>query len=111
MTVRRQLAPPPKASEFVDNRFTPPMATHNDEKTSTTDDLAVRSDDDLFDILTHIDRRVAAERYVAARDEFARRHGPHDQGPKPRRLFRSRPPESPLRREIHLQKENAHRSG
>jgi hypothetical protein len=56
------------------------MPTHNNEKTSTTDDLAARSDDDLFDILTHIDRRLAAERYVAARDEFARRHGPRIKG-------------------------------
>lgn len=42
---------------------------------STTDELASRSDDELYDILTHIDRHQVPERYLAVRDEFARRHG------------------------------------
>jgi hypothetical protein len=38
-------------------------------------DWASRSDDELYDTLTHIDRQQVPERYAAIRDEFARRHG------------------------------------
>jgi len=38
-------------------------------------DLSSRSDDELCDILLHIDPAQAAARYRAARDEYARRHG------------------------------------
>jgi hypothetical protein len=34
-----------------------------------------QSDDELYDILTHIDRAGHPERYRAIRDEYARRHG------------------------------------
>ena len=54
------------------------MPSRNDE--TPTDDLTSRSDDEIFDILTHIDRQQAPERYVAVRDEFARRHGPTIKG-------------------------------
>jgi hypothetical protein len=37
-------------------------------------DLSSRSDDELYDILLHIDPAQAATRYCAARDEYARRH-------------------------------------
>ena len=50
------------------------MANRNDDMTSS-DDLPARSDDELDDILTHVDRQQAPERYLAVRDEFARRHG------------------------------------
>jgi hypothetical protein len=51
------------------------MSNRNDEPATASEELASRTDDELYDILTHIDRRVVPERYVAARDEFARRHG------------------------------------
>lgn len=38
-------------------------------------DLAERSDDELFDILTHVDPHEAPGRYRALRAEFVRRHG------------------------------------
>jgi hypothetical protein len=50
------------------------MSNRHDDLTSS-DDLPTRSDDELYDILTHIDRELAAERYQAVRDEYARRHG------------------------------------
>jgi hypothetical protein len=51
------------------------MSIRNDDPQASSDDLASRSDDELYDILTHIDRQQAPERYLAVRDEFARRHG------------------------------------
>ncbi len=56
------------------------MPIRNNEPLKFPDDLASRSDDELFDILTHIDRRQAPDRYAAVRDEFARRHGPTIKG-------------------------------
>jgi hypothetical protein len=38
-------------------------------------DLPGRSDDELHDILLHIDPAQAPARYRAVRDEYARRHG------------------------------------
>jgi hypothetical protein len=38
-------------------------------------DLSSRSDDELYDILLHIDPAQAGMRYRAAREEYARRHG------------------------------------
>ena len=38
-------------------------------------DLSSRSDDELYDILLHIDPAQASARYRAVRDEYARRHG------------------------------------
>jgi hypothetical protein len=38
-------------------------------------DLSSRSDDELYDILLHIDPAQASSRYRAVRDEYARRHG------------------------------------
>lgn len=52
------------------------MTTTHADTPSLADDLATRSDDELYDILTHIDRQQAPQRYAAVRDEFARRHGP-----------------------------------
>jgi len=51
------------------------MTTRTDDKSPFPDDLANRSDDELYDILTHIDRQLVPERYVAVRDEYVRRHG------------------------------------
>jgi hypothetical protein len=51
------------------------MSIRHQDTPSASDDLAIRSDDELYDILTHIDRQLAPERYIAVRDEFARRHG------------------------------------
>jgi len=51
------------------------MTMRHDDTPSASDDLAARSDDELYDILTHIDRQQAPGRYTAVRDEFARRHG------------------------------------
>jgi hypothetical protein len=34
-----------------------------------------QSDDDLYDILTHIDREAYPARYQEIRDEYVRRHG------------------------------------
>jgi hypothetical protein len=34
-----------------------------------------QSDDELYDILLHIDRHAYPERYQAVRDEYAHRHG------------------------------------
>jgi hypothetical protein len=51
------------------------MTIRHEDTASASDDLATRSDDELYDILTHIDRQLAPERYTAVRDEFARRHG------------------------------------
>ena len=56
------------------------MTSRNQDTASMVDDLTSRSDDELYDILTHIDRQLAPERYVAVRDEFARRHGSTIQG-------------------------------
>jgi hypothetical protein len=56
------------------------MPTANDDGSKVADDLAGRSDDELFDILTHIDRQQAPHRYAAVRDELARRHGPTIKG-------------------------------
>ena len=56
-------------------RTKPTVTIRHDELPATSDDVASRSDDELYDILTHIDRHQAAERYRAVRDEFARRHG------------------------------------
>jgi hypothetical protein len=39
------------------------------------DDLRKLSDEQLVDILTHIDRESYVERYEAVRDEYARRYG------------------------------------
>jgi hypothetical protein len=50
------------------------MSNRYDDLTSS-DDLPTRSDDELYDILIHIDRQQAPERYLAVRDEFARRQG------------------------------------
>ncbi len=36
---------------------------------------AEQTDDELYDVLTHIDREAYPERYQAIRDEFVRRHG------------------------------------
>jgi hypothetical protein len=36
---------------------------------------ADQSDDELYDILVHIDRRANPERYQSVRDEYVRRHG------------------------------------
>lgn len=52
------------------------MTTRHEDTPSLADDLADRSDDELYDILTHIDRQQVPQRYAAVRDEFARRHGP-----------------------------------
>ncbi len=38
-------------------------------------DPAEQSDDELCDILTHIDREAYPERYRKVRDEYVRRHG------------------------------------
>jgi hypothetical protein len=38
-------------------------------------DLPSRSDDELYDILLHIDPAQAGMRYRAVREEYARRHG------------------------------------
>jgi hypothetical protein len=51
------------------------MSNRHDDIRSIADDLARRSDDELYDILTHIDRHQVPERYAAVRDEFARRNG------------------------------------
>jgi len=51
------------------------MTSRNDDNPSIADDLGSRSEDELYDILTHIDRQQVPERYQAVRDEFARRHG------------------------------------
>jgi hypothetical protein len=56
------------------------MPTANDDGSKVADDLAGRSDDELYDILTHIDRQQVPGRYAAVRDEFARRHGPTIKG-------------------------------
>jgi hypothetical protein len=37
--------------------------------------LGEQSDDELHDILTHIDRQAYPERYQKVRDEYVRRHG------------------------------------
>jgi len=52
------------------------MTTRHEDTSLLADDLAARSDDELYDILTHIDRQKVPQRYVEVRDEFARRHGP-----------------------------------
>ena len=54
----------------------PTTPSRTDEPGALSDELASRTDDELEDILTHIDRAQAPERYRAVRDEFARRHGP-----------------------------------
>lgn len=36
---------------------------------------AEQGDDELYDILIHVDRRAHPDRYQAARDEYVRRHG------------------------------------
>jgi hypothetical protein len=41
----------------------------------TLSDPAQYSDDELFDILTHIDRGAYPNRYQVIRDEYVRRHG------------------------------------
>lgn len=46
----------------------------------THPDLEERSDDELHDILMHIDRSEEPGRYRAARAEFIRRHGASIQG-------------------------------
>jgi len=51
------------------------MTTTTDTTPPITGDVASRTDDELYDILIHIDRQQAAGRYAAVRDEFARRHG------------------------------------
>jgi hypothetical protein len=51
------------------------MTSRHEDTPWLADDLATRSDDELYDILTHIDRHQVPERYAAVRDEFARRHG------------------------------------
>jgi len=38
-------------------------------------DPAEQSDDELYDILKHVDRRACPERYQSVRDEYVRRHG------------------------------------
>jgi hypothetical protein len=38
-------------------------------------DPAEQSDDELYDILTHIDREAYPDRYQRVRDEYVRRHG------------------------------------
>jgi len=58
------------------------MTTRHEDMPSPADDLATRSDDELFDILTHIDRQQVPERYAEVRDEFARRHGATIKGQK-----------------------------
>jgi hypothetical protein len=49
------------------------------------DDPSLRSapdhdDDELFDILVHIDRHAYPDRYQAIRDEYVRRHGGYVNG-------------------------------
>jgi hypothetical protein len=51
------------------------MPTDSDAAPTPSDELAKQSDDELFDILTHIDRHQFPERYSVVRDEFARRQG------------------------------------
>lgn len=51
------------------------MTTRPEDTPLLADDLASRTDDELDDILTHLDRHQVPQRYAAVRDEFARRHG------------------------------------
>lgn len=59
-------------------------------------DLAERSDDELFDILTHIDPHEVPGRYRAARLEFVRRHGPVVRGQTVDAYFEKARRERPL---------------
>jgi len=56
------------------------MSSRTETTPPITGDLAGRTDDELYDILIHVDRQQAAQRYAAVRDEFARRHGPTIKG-------------------------------